>query len=264
MSVTNQPDVSIVIPAFNEAGRLPASLGQIRAYLDFQPLTVEVLVMVERSTDDTLRLAREAVAGDERFQVVDGQVQRGKGYAVRNGMLKARGGLVFFMDADLSTPLEEIADFIGHFKAHPRTDIIIGSRALAHSRVEKPQGALRQTMGRTFNRLVKRFGVPGITDTQCGFKAFRQAAAREIFTRQKLDGFAFDVEVLMLARALDYRVDVKPVRWINSPDSRVDILWDSARMLRDLVRLRALVRRTLKAQPAGAGPAGAERSAEPN
>jgi hypothetical protein len=109
-------------------------------------------------------------------------------------------------------------------------------------------------MGRIFNALVQTLSVPGITDTQCGFKAFRRDAARAIFSRQTLDGFAFDVEVLMLARALDMRVDVLPVRWLNSPDSSVHIVRDSWRMFRDLLRVRARVRRTLRRQPVGADP----------
>ena len=246
------PALSIVIPAWNEARRLPQSLQQLRDFLDTHALGVEVLVIVERSADATLEAAGAAVAGDSRFEVIDNLVHRGKGYAVRSGVLLARGEIVLFMDADLSTPLEEVLVFLQHCTQHPDTDVVIGSRALALSRVDKPQSALRRNLGRTFNKLVQHFGIAGITDTQCGFKAFRRDAARAIFCRQTLDGFAFDVEVLMLARALHLQIDVLPVRWSNSPGSSVHIVRDSWRMLRDLLRVRGRVRRTLRRQPVAA------------
>lgn len=244
--------LSLVIPAWNEARRLPESLQRVREFLDAQALNAEVLVMVERSGDNTLAAARAAVAGDARFAVIDNQVHRGKGYAVRCGMLRARGDIVLFMDADLSTPLEEVTAFLAHLQQHPDTAVLIGSRAHASSQVERPQKVLRRNMGRFFNALVQALSVPGISDTQCGFKAFRRTAAQALFTRQTLDGFAFDVELLMLARALDLRVDVLPVRWRNSPDSSVHIVRDAWRMFRDVLRVRARVRRTLRRQPADA------------
>jgi len=243
------PALSIVIPAYNEAGRLPQSLQQLREFFDEHPLEVEILVMVERSKDNTLSMALEAVGEDARFRIIDNLVQRGKGYAVRCGMRQTIGDIIVFMDADLSTPLEEILDFLDYLQGFPEVDVLIGSRELAQSRVEKPQNALRRNMGRTFNKLVQHYGIAGITDTQCGFKAFRRDAAREIFARQKLDGFAFDVEVLMLAQSMNFRVDVLPVRWFNSADSRVNIVRDSWRMFRDLLRIRRLVKHTLQEQP---------------
>jgi dolichyl-phosphate beta-glucosyltransferase len=215
----------------------------------------EALAVIELSRDRTLELAREATAGDPRFQAIDNKVHRGKGYAVRCGMLRARGDIVFFMDADLSTPLAEVLAFLAHFAAHPETDVLIGSRALAKSKVLKKQTWIRQNMGRVFNRFVQVFGIKGITDTQCGFKAFRAGPCREIFSRSTIDGFAFDVEALVLAEKLGYRIDVLPVRWVNSPDSKVRIWIDPLKMLRDLIRIRWIVRRTLRAKPpAKAGP----------
>lgn len=245
------PALSIVIPAWNEARRLPESLRQLRVFFDTHPVDVEILVIVERCEDDTLGAARAAAGDDARVEVIDNLVHRGKGYAVRTGMLRAKGEIVLFMDADLSTPAQEVLAFLTHFQQAPDTDVLIGSRALARSRIEKPQNALRRNMGRLFNALVQVLGVPGISDTQCGFKAFRRAAAREIFLRQTLDGFAFDVEVLMLARALELRVDVLPVHWRNSPQSSVHIVLDSWRMLQDLLRVRRRVRRALRRWPAG-------------
>lgn len=240
---------TLVIPAYNEERRLPASIRDIRAFFSSFSEPFEVLVMVEKSTDRTIELATEAAKGDERFQVIDNQVQRGKGYAVRSGMLRARGEIVFFMDADLSTPLAEIIKFLAHFAEHPDVDILIGSRSHAKSQVIKRQSLFRQSLGRTFNKFVQLFGVKGIEDTQCGFKAFRARANREIFSRQTIDGFAFDVEVLMLAESLDFKTEVIPVKWINSPDSKVRILIDPLKMLWDLVRIRWIVRRTIREKP---------------
>lgn len=240
---------SLVIPAYREEKRLPASIRDIRSFFAKFEVPFEVLVVVEKSPDRTIELGRAAVGNDPKIKVLDNQVQRGKGYAVKSGMLRARGEVVFFMDADLSTPLSEVLNFLAHFQAHPETDIVIGNRAHAKSLIVKKQSWLRRNLGRTFNKFVQIFGVRGIEDTQCGFKAFRAKASREIFSRQTLDGFAFDVEVLMLAQALGYKIDILPVRWVNSPDSKVRILIDPFKMLWDLIRTRRLVRKTIRERP---------------
>ena len=241
--------LSLVIPAYNEERRLPASLRDIRAFFQQMPEGLEVLAIIEKSTDRTVEVAKEAVAGDPRFQIIDNQVQRGKGYAVKSGMLRARGDIAIFMDADLSTPLAEVFAFVKTFSERPDVDVIIGSRSESNSQVLKKQSWLRRNMGRTFNKFVRGAALGDIADTQCGFKAFRKDACREIFSRQKTDGFAFDVEILMLARGLGYKVVVQPVRWVNSPDSKVRILIDPFKMLWDLFRIRRLVRRSIQEQP---------------
>lgn len=246
---TSQPLVSFVIPAYNEERRLPLSLRDIQSFFTKMPIPLEVLVMVEKSTDRTLELANKEVGSDSRFKIIDNQVHRGKGYAVKSGMLKARGDVVFFMDADLSTPLSEVIKFLAHFGEHPETHVIIGSRADAKSQIVKKQSWFRRNLGRGFNQFVQIFGVRGISDTQCGFKAFRRDACGEIFSRQTLDGFAFDVEVLILAQELGYKMDVLPVRWINSADSKVRVLIDPLKMLWDLIRIRRIVQKTLRVQP---------------
>lgn len=245
----NSVPFSLVIPAYNEERRLPVSIRDIRSFFSAFNDPFEVLVIVEKSTDRTLELAHEAAKGDDRIQVIDNQVHRGKGYAVRSGMLRARGEIVFFMDADLSTPLAEVLKFLAYFKEHPEVDVLIGSRAHAKSQIIKRQSLFRQSLGRTFNKFVQLFGIKGITDTQCGFKAFRARANREIFSRQTLDGFSFDVEVLLLAQRLGFKIDVLPVKWINSPDSKVRIWIDPFKMLWDLIRVRWIVHRTVRAKP---------------
>ena len=261
-----KPALSIVIPAYNEAGRLPRNLPLIAACCDALDLparaglppdlavgadTYEVLVMVERSTDGTLEKARAAADPFPRIEVIDNGPQRGKGHAVRSGMLRATGGIVLFMDADLSTPLDEVGKFLDHFAAHPDDEVLIGNRRHHGSHIGRAQGRVRSNLGRVFNALVKRAGLlpGGVADTQCGFKAFRQAAAQEIFSRQKMDGFSFDVEVLALAAGLGLRVVDLPVAWYDEAATRVRLWRDGLTMLRDLQRVRPLVARSLREQP---------------
>lgn len=243
------PQVSLVIPAYNESTRLPQSLHKIIAMSGSFAFTFEVLVIVEKSTDGTLELAREAAAKQENFHVIDNEVQRGKGYAVRSGMIRAAGDFVFYMDADLSVPLEDVPFFYEYFQHHPEADVLIGNRQHAESRILKSQSLLRKKMGQTFNLVLRSLAMLEVRDTQCGFKAFRKRAAREIFTRQTIDGFAFDVEILLLAQKLGYKTVDLPVRWMNSPESKVHILQDSLRMLCDAIRLRKQVNHTLKEHP---------------
>lgn len=246
------PTLSVVIPAFNEERRLPDTIRNLKAF--FQrgdtPMTgLEIILVIEKSIDRTIELAREAIAGDPMFILIANDVQRGKGYAVKTGMLIARGQTVFFMDADLSTPLAEVFKFMGEFQAKPDVDILIGSRADAKSQVMKKQSWIRRNMGRAFNRFVLAFGASGIRDTQCGFKAFRLRAVEPIFSRQTVDGFAFDVELLVLAEMMGFKVEAIPVRWVNSPDSKVRIWIDPLKMLFDLVRIKRIARQSLIARP---------------
>ncbi len=249
--------LSLVIPAYNEAGRLPRNLPLVAAYCEGLSLPApggwEALVMVERSVDGTLESARAAAAPFPGVRVIDNGPQRGKGHAVREGMRRATGEIVLFMDADLSTPLAEIARFLAWFAAHPETDVLIGNRRHPASRIGRPQGWLRRHLSGVFNRLVQQRVLGGSwADTQCGFKAFRQAAAREIFRRQRLDGFSFDVEVLALAAALELRVADLPVEWFDDRATRLNLWRDGWTMLRDLWRVRTLVARSLRELPPGA------------
>jgi glycosyltransferase involved in cell wall biosynthesis len=230
--------LSIIIPAFNEAKRLPDTLEKTAAFCAGFKQPVEVLVVVEKCHDGTLELALQAAARHSIFRVIDNRVHRGKGFAVRSGMLQARGNCLLFMDADLSVPLDEIPVFLDYFEKHPGVDLLIGNRRHPQSDILRRQTWLRQKMGRMFNLILRGLAPVAVRDTQCGFKAFRARAAREIFSRQRLDGFAFDAEVLLLADKLGFQSADLPVRWINSPDSRVRIVRDSLRMLYDLIRIR--------------------------
>lgn len=253
MPSPSNPSLSIVIPAFNEERRLPDTIQSLRSF--FGPIQgLEIIVVVEKSTDHTIDVTKDAIGEDPMFQLIANEVQRGKGFAVRTGMNLARGEIVFFMDADLSTPLAEVFQFMAEFQRRPEVDILIGSRAEAKSQILRKQTWVRETMGRCFNRLILAVGVSGLRDTQCGFKAFRRRCVAPIFSRQKLDGFAFDVEVLLLAEKLGFKVAAVPVRWVNSPDSKVRIWIDPIKMIFDLLRIRRIVRQTLKAEPLGPKP----------
>jgi len=238
MSEQPAPYLSIVIPAFNEVRRLPASLEKMAEFCELFTFPFEVLIVVEKSSDGTLELASMMTSKQENFHVIDNQVHRGKGYAVRSGMLRARGEFLFYMDTDLSVPLDEISVFLGYLENNPGVDLLVGNRQHPQSDIIKRQNWLRQKMGQTFNLILRSLSQVTLRDTQCGFKAFRARAAREIFSRQQLDGFAFDVEVLLLAKKLGFKSADLPVRWINSTESKVHIVSDSLRMFRDVIRLR--------------------------
>ena len=244
-------ELSIIIPAYNEAHRLPGNLPKLLACLD--PLALpggfEVIVVVEKSADNTVESCRKAVAARPEVQVIANPVKRGKGYAVRTGMLLATGDIAFFMDADLSTPLASIAQFLAHFEANPGTDVLIGNRRHPRSVIGVPQGLMRRKLSDAFNLVVQALILPGCSDTQCGFKAFRRRASGEVFSRQQLDGFSFDLEVLLLAKRLGFKVEDLPVDWCDEPASTLRPLRDGLKMLRDIFVVRSLVRRTLREKP---------------
>jgi dolichyl-phosphate beta-glucosyltransferase len=243
--MSDSPYLSIVVPAYNEARRLPPTLAALGDFFRDFTRSYEVLIVVEQSTDGTLEIAAGHVAQQAHFHVIDNGPQRGKGHAVRSGMRRARGEIVFYMDADLSVPLAEVAAFLRHFEQTPKVDVLVGNRQHARSRITRRQSPLREGMGKIFNRVLQRLALVALRDTQCGFKAFRQGACQEIFARQTLDGFAFDVEVLLLAERLGHVVEDLPVEWINSPESKVEIVSDSLKMLRDTWQIRQRLRRTL-------------------
>jgi dolichyl-phosphate beta-glucosyltransferase len=249
MPASGAPFVSLIIPAYNEALRLEASVRALRDYLGFAQWPYEVILVVERSSDGTLELARRLTAGQAEFLVLGNDVHRGKGYAVRCGMARARGELAFFMDADLSTPLPEIDGFLAYFEAYPDVDILVGNRQHPHTNIVKHQSLLRRKMGQAFNTVLRCIAGVSLRDTQCGFKAFRRKAREKIFARQTLDGFAFDVEVLLLAQRMGFRWQDLPVQWTNAEGSKVHLIRDSLRMLRDAFRIRRIVDTTLREDP---------------
>ena len=243
MAELGPDDVSIVVPAWREERRIGRAVRELRALAASLPGLREIIVVVEPGNDGTARVALEAAQGDPLVCVVENAEHRGKGSAVRTGMRHATGGIIFFMDADLSVPLAHVAPFVSHFVAHPEAAAVIGNRRHPQSILTKRQHFLRERAGRLFNQVVRGLGLSVSKDTQCGFKAFRRAAAREIFSRARIDGFAFDTEILLLARQLGLRVDELPVEWINDVESKFRPLGDGWRSFRDLLKIRRLVRR---------------------
>ena len=226
----------MVVPAYNEEERLPRTLARLEEYYRSQPYPWDVTVISDGSDDGTEAVV-EAFAKDHGgFRLVASRPNRGKGYVVREGILASKGDLVLFCDADLATPQEETAKLLDHIRQG--ADVAIGSRPLAESRLERHQPLYREILGRAFNKVVQLVAIRGIDDTQCGFKMFTRKAADDVFRRCKLDGFSFDFEALMIARDLGYRIDEVPIRWSHQEGSKVVILRDGPRMIRDLVRLR--------------------------
>lgn len=231
------PHLSVVIPAYNEEKRLPVSLTSVMAFLKKQSYASEIIVSDDGSQDRTVALAKELLK-DFPHQVLVAPQNRGKGHAVRQGMLAATGDFILFTDADLSTPIEEVAKFLTHLEKDQ--DVVIGSRALPGSRVEIRQSLFREAMGKVFNLIAQMWAFKGIHDSQCGFKGFRRLAAQKLFVLQKLDGFSFDVETVYLAQKFGLRLLELPVIWRNSAQSRVRVFQDPLRMFWDVLRIRNL------------------------
>jgi dolichyl-phosphate beta-glucosyltransferase len=234
-----RPELSVIIPAYNEEDRLGPTLDSVAGFLEASGTDYEILVVDDGSTDGTADLVRRRATQSPRLRLVRNPRNRGKGYSVRRGVEEARGRLVLFSDADNSTPPEEMAKLLPKLQAEGY-DIAIGSRALKESVLEVRQPFYREYMGRAFNLIVRMVARLPIHDTQCGFKAFKADVARTLFSHQTIERFSFDVEVLYLAlHKYGFRCVEVPVRWINSPRSRVHPVKDSWRMFRDVLRIRA-------------------------
>ena len=244
---------SVVVPACDEEQRLPATLARIAEYFEARRASFEVLVVLDGCTDGSAGCVSAAARAGAPVRALSFAENRGKGAAVREGMRAARGALRLFSDADLSTPIEELEKLEGALEAG--ADLAMGSRALAGSDVRTRQPWWREQMGRSFNLCARALLDIGFRDTQCGFKLFRAPAALELFERQRLEGFGFDVELVWIARRLGLAVAEVPVVWINSPRSTVNPLRDSASMLADLARIRWHDWRGRYAQPGAPGAA---------
>ena len=229
-----KPFLSIVIPAHNEENRLPSTLEQVFDFLKKQSFPSEVIVVENGSTDQTYEIAQRFAKQHEDLHVVRNS-QRGKGLAIQRGVREAAGTYVFLCDADLSMPIEEVSKFIP-----PRlenVDIAIASRE-APGAVRYNEPAYRHITGRVFNTLIRLLVLPGLQDTQCGFKCIRAEVARDIFRYQTLTGWAFDVELLYIARRHGYQLVEIPIDWYFNADSKISVVHDSLRMFLDLLRIR--------------------------
>ena len=257
---------SIVIPAYNEGARLGATLGKVLGYVRSQGWNAEaeVIVVNDGSRDNTAEVVRGFVENDPAVRLVENPGNRGKGYSVRHGMLEARGEVVVFSDADLSSPIEEMPKLLAALVSG--AEIAIGSRWLRAELQTQRQSLHRQLFGRVFNFLLRIILGLKFKDTQCGFKAFTRRAAQTILPLQRIERWGFDPEILFLARKFGFRVEEVAVLWGHSGDTRIHPLVDGARMFLELVRIRwydltgkydggsAVGAQTIKTLPGGPAP----------
>jgi dolichyl-phosphate beta-glucosyltransferase len=230
------PYLSVVVPAYNEEDRLGPTLARLYEYYSAQDYSFEVSVISDGSSDRTGEVVENFAKLHPGFRLIEYRPNRGKGHAVKVGVMAAAGELILFCDADLATPQEETEKLLAHIR--DGADIAIGSRPLQESNLEVRQPLYREMLGRMFNKIVQTIGIRGIDDTQCGFKMFRREVGHDIFRRCKVDRFGFDFEALMIARDLGYRIDEVPIRWRHQEGSKVSLLRDGSRMLIDLMKLR--------------------------
>ena len=233
-----KPLLSIIIPAYNEQNRLPTTILETISWCEENIKTYEIIIVDDGSTDETLALARLFADTISNIYVL-ACPHLGKGAAVRMGMLNASGEYVLFMDADGATPLDEISKLINAIQ--DGTDVVLGSRVVQDPReTEVITSKHRKFIGRIFVAIVNVFALSGISDTQCGFKMFRDEVVHDLFFQQKINGFAFDVEILYLAKKRGLRIKEIPVNWINKEGSKVNLITDSFKMLCDILRIRWL------------------------
>jgi dolichyl-phosphate beta-glucosyltransferase len=233
--VTHGPELSIIIPAYNEAATIVRTLTLVRDYLDGQAKSFEVILAAD-GNDGTREKAREFVSGDERFTVIGSAQRGGKGRGVRGGIQLARGQIIGFVDADYKTPIEEVEKILPWFDRG--FDLVIGSRGMGDSQIVRAQKLYRRVGSRVFAFGMRTVtGVRNITDTQCGFKFFTREAARDVFSRQRIDGYMFDVEIIRLAQVLRYQIKEVGIRWQDDGDSRLDLIAGNWRNAKDILKI---------------------------
>ncbi len=227
---------SIVIPAYNEGRRLAPTLEEVLSYVSQQRWMAEVIVVNDGSRDSTAQVAQEYARHSSALRVLENPGNRGKGYSVRSGMLNARGDILLFSDADLSSPISEAPKLFDAIQAG--ADVAIGSRWARPELQTERQSAIRQVFGRVYNLLLRLILGLNYRDTQCGFKAFTRDAARAIFGAQQIERWGFDAELLFLARDFGFQVTEVPVQWAHAGESKIHPVRDGVRMFRDMVVVR--------------------------
>jgi len=225
--------LAVIVPAYNEEPRLEKSLAKLGEYLSVRNYDWEVVVVDDGSTDRTPEIVRQITEGDSHFRLISYRPNKGKGAAVRIGMVEAEADWLLLCDADLATPIEEVEKLFAAGKP-----IAIGSRPLRESDLAIRQPWWREAAGRMFNFAVQALSIRGIKDTQCGFKLFSREAAKAIFPRCRFDGFSYDFEALLIGQKLGFEIAEVPIRWSHQEGSKVRLIRDGLRMLRDLVKLR--------------------------
>jgi dolichyl-phosphate beta-glucosyltransferase len=228
-------DISVIVPAYNEQKRITGTLKAINGYFSNKPLTRQIIVVDDGSSDDTLGVVENIRKEINDLSVITYNPNRGKGYAIKKGVEESHGEYILFTDADNSTPIEEFEKFYPFLKDNM---VVIGSRYVAGSNVVVRQPWYRVLLGRLANMVIQIFILDGLRDTQCGFKAFRHEAAREIFSRMKVNRFGFDIETLAIARLLNFPVREIPVSWYNSGESRIRPVADAIRTFAELLYIK--------------------------
>lgn len=232
-------DVTVIVPAYNEVRSIGGTLDEIVVYFDQKGLGVEVIVVVD-GDDGTAGLVAERARQDRRLLLIASRASRGKGSAIRDGVAVAHGDVIGFVDADNKTPISEYDKVLPHLSGASATEVVIGSRGIAGSRIERSQPLHRRLGSMAFAAVMHTLvGLRGIADTQCGFKFFRADVARDLFARQRIDGYMFDVEILQLATRAGYRIVQVPVRWRDDGDSRLRLVAGNLRNAVDLLRIAA-------------------------
>jgi glycosyltransferase involved in cell wall biosynthesis len=249
----NMPAYSIVVPAYNESSRLGSSLDRVLAFLDEKAWDAELVVVDDGSCDDTAAIVRAYAQRDPRVRLVENPGNRGKGFSVRNGMLRATGQVMIFTDADLSSPIAESEKLV--LAIRNGADVAIGSRWMQPELMTERQPVYRQLFGRIFNLILRMVLGLRFKDTQCGLKAFSRQAALQIFPRQQIERWGFDPELLFLARRLHLRTVEVPVAWAHDQRSKINPLFDGMKMAWEILRIRwyawsGKYRQTVTAVPA--------------
>lgn len=234
--MSNDLLLSLIIPAYNEEKRIGASLAQIIAYFQRNGYSHELIVVDDGSTDSTVEVVKELMAGMQNGRLLCA-THGGKGAAVRKGVLSAKGQYVFFTDADLSTPITDLEKFLEQLNQGYK--VVIGSRKIAGANVEVHQSWLRESMGKVFTWLTNVILANNISDVTCGFKGFSRPVAQKVFSRQQINGWSFDAEVLFLAQKYGYAIKEVPVHWRNDPGTKVKLLRDTIRSFLGLLKIRA-------------------------
>jgi len=228
--------LSVIIPAFNEERKIGKTLSRIKNYLTDRNFNYELIIVDDCSTDNTPQIVRQMMAEDEHILMLRNGRNRGKGYSIKKGILSANGDYLLYTDADLSMPIEEFDKFTEWLDQG--YDIVIGSRVIKGAEILIPQPTYRIIMGSLFRSVRRLMMLYHIFDTQCGFKCYRREAAFEIFPRQRIKGFTFDVEILYMAHKYNYKIKEVPIRLYNDADSKVHLIKDSFKMLGGLVMIK--------------------------
>jgi dolichyl-phosphate beta-glucosyltransferase len=235
-----EPDVSLILPAFNEAATIRSTIEEAKEYFSTRGLAFEIIVAAD-GDDGTREIVAEMAVNDRRLRVFGGRLRLGKGRGVRLAVKQASGAVIGYADADNKVPIEELDRILPRLSSG--ADVVLGSRALSQSKILRQQPLYRRAGSRGFGLTMRMItGLWEIDDTQCGFKFFLQTAAKTIFQHQQVDGYMFDVEILLIARRLGYQIEEVPVTWRDDGDSRLQLVSGNIRNVRDLFRIRRALR----------------------